>query len=594
MSRHESLTFDPTQNRGADLENIFNALHSSHLGDGRPAYAQAGLIWAARVFADPADTTSDVVAADLFLDSGTAGIPIGRFDFVTGKLSLDATAREMFGAAAYLGVGTDVGDVVTVQDGGKLPALDASDLTNVPAPSNIPLSSSKRVARLMSNVNGGAYRMAGVALADNSLRGWGNNSYAQLGQGAWSATTREAPVVIPRIWENMVPIKWVSSAYCHWVLFDTGVIYVWGRNNYGELGVGNTAQVSLPQRVTGALDGLNIVDISVGYSGGWNNACHVLVLTDDGRMFACGYNGYGQVGNGNTTSQSSFVEIGTGTTWAKIYAVGSSYGYSMAIDTTGRLHTWGYNGYGQLGLGDTANRNTPALNNFFGGVAVDHVSGVQDNHYGGGANPGSHVLARLTNGKVYSWGFNGYGQLGLGDTTNRDVPQEIAALGTDNEQVLAAGGYEGSSYVRKTGNTVYSAGYNGRSALGREGTTNQNTFGEVTGANYDTIEQVIIVGGASYQSLFIRYANGRVRGCGYNGNGQLGIGSATNAATLQSVPLNAFQFKALDICAVGVSSEAALGILTEAGQYLQTGYGGNGQNGDEDESSVGVPRLITF
>ena len=552
MSRHAPNLFGPNVLRGGHFESILNTIESSHLGDRRPEYAQAGMIWSQKVYADPSDTTSDVIAADLFLDSGTAGIPIGRFDFITDKLSLDATAREMFSA--------------------------------------------KRVARLMSNVNGGSYRMAGVILADHSLRGWGNNSYAQLGQGAWDATPYKAPVVIPGIEENAMPIKWVSSAYSHWVLFETGVIYVWGRNSFGELGVGHTAQVSLPQKVTGALDGLTIVDMSVGYSGAYTTACHVLLLTDDGRMFACGFNAFGQLGNGTTTTQNTFVEIGVGTIWAKIYAVGLQYGHSFAITTEGDLYAWGFNDRGQLGLGDTTGRNMPTRNPFFGGTGVDHVSSVMDGESQGNINRGAHALARLDNGTVYAWGSNDFGQLGTGNTTPYNVPQEIVALGTDNEQILAAGGYEGSSYVRKTGHTVYSAGYNGRGALGRADTTDQNTFGEVTGAQEGPIEQMLVVGDTSYQALFLRYANGRVQGCGYNGNGQLGIGPYANATTLKDVPLNTVQFKAVEICAVGTSAEAALGLLTEAGQYLQTGpdYGVHDQSDSDSEDNVGVPRLITF
>ena len=523
------------------------------MGDHRPEYAQKGMIWSQNVYADPTDTTSDVIAADLFLDSGTAGIPIGRFDFATDKWSLEAT-------------------------------------------SNIPLPKIKRVAQLMSNVNGGPYRMAGVILADHSLRGWGNNSYAQLGQGAWDASTYKTPVVIPGIEENAVPIKWVSAAYCHWVLFDTGVIYVWGRNTFGELGVGHTGQVSLPQKVTAPLDGLTIVDISVGYSGTSTTACHVLVLTDQGRMFACGWNGFGQLGNGTNTTQNTFVEIGAGTIWAKIYAIGSSYGHSFAITTEGDLYAWGFNALGQLGLGDTTNRNTPTQNTFFGEIGVDHVSSVTDGASQSNSLRGAHALALLDNGTVYSWGSNRFGQLGTGNTTPYTTPQEIVALGNDNEQVLTAGGYEGSSYVRKTGNTVYSVGYNGWGALGRAGTTSQNAFGEITGAQEGAIEQMIVVGDTSYQALFLRYANGRVRGCGYNGNGQLGIGPYPNASTLQSVPLNTVQFKAVEICAVGTSAEAALGLLTEAGQYLQTGpdYGVHDQSDSDSQNNVGVPRLITF
>lgn len=590
MSQHDATSaFDPTQNRGSDLSAIFQAINSTNIGTARPDYAVEGTIWLKK--------RTSPTRAELYLYDGGNDIILGTFDFTTHKFTLASTSLENFGSAAFLDVGTGEDDLVQLDAGGLLPALDGSQLTNLDLTNaEFPIPDSSRVAKIPANKNGGgSYRSGGAIMADRTLRMWGNGSYSQLGQGTWQLQTREAPVMVSfPVGLTAEPVKWVSSGYNHWVLFTNGDIYTWGRNNGGELGRNSTAVAAYPTKVTsGDIDTKQVVDIAVGYSG-YNNLCHVIALTDTGELYSCGYNAYGQCGTGNTTQVNAFTQIGAGQTWAKIFAFGSTYGYSAAITTGGDLYTWGYNGYGNLGLGDTVNRTSPAFNNFFGGVGVETVSGCQSNHVGGGAAPGSHMLALLANGKVYAWGFNGFGQLGTGDTTQYDVPQEITSLGTDNLQVIACGGYEGSSFVRRGDNHIQSTGYNGRGVLGRDTTVNQNTFADIDASDYNTLVDMIVIGAGSYQSLFALYSNGRIKACGYNGNGQLGFGTNTDKNNGMSYVRLHERLDAVELCAVGNLSEAALGILTNTGQYLQTGYGGNGQNGDEDEQSSGVPRLFSF
>jgi alpha-tubulin suppressor-like RCC1 family protein len=74
-------------------------------------------------------------------------------------------------------------------------------------------------------------------------------------------------------------------------------------------------------------------------------------------LWAWGRNTNGQLGNGSTTSTSSPVQIGVLTNWS--LAVGGSNNYSAAIKTDGTLWTWGANGFGQLGTGNTTNTSSP-------------------------------------------------------------------------------------------------------------------------------------------------------------------------------------------------------------------------------------------
>ena len=96
----------------------------------------------------------------------------------------------------------------------------------------------------------------------------------------------------------------------------------------------------------------------------------------------------------------------------------------MIMSTSGNLYAWGYNGYGQLGLDDTTNRDVPTK------VGTDTWVAVAGGYY--------HSVGINSDGELYAWGRNNYGQLGLDDTTNRYVPTKV---GTDTWVAIMSGFY---------------------------------------------------------------------------------------------------------------------------------------------------------
>ena len=85
------------------------------------------------------------------------------------------------------------------------------------------------------------------------------------------------------------------------------------------------------------------------------------------------------------------------------------------VDKSSELWCWGQNNYGQLGLGDDSNRNLPTKVN-----AVDHVTKIGLGNY--------HSFLVDSNGNTMVMGYNIYGQLGLGDTTNRKTPTLLTRI----------------------------------------------------------------------------------------------------------------------------------------------------------------------
>ncbi|MGD0998413.1 MAG: chromosome condensation regulator RCC1, partial [Thermoleophilia bacterium] len=102
---------------------------------------------------------------------------------------------------------------------------------------------------------------------------------------------------------------------------------------------------------------------------------------------------------------------GSASDWA---AVSCGDDYTTALRTDGSLWVWGYNGFGQLGLGDTKDMHAPAEVGRQGDWAAVSCGT-------------SHTVALKIDGSLWAWGYNGFGQLGLGDTDNRLVPAEIGS-----------------------------------------------------------------------------------------------------------------------------------------------------------------------
>jgi alpha-tubulin suppressor-like RCC1 family protein len=169
-------------------------------------------------------------------------------------------------------------------------------------------------------------------------------------------------------------------------------------------------------------------------------------------LYSWGFNEYGQQGVGDTTNRSSPVQISNTTTWSQISAGNLS---GLSIKTDGTMWSWGYNGNGTLGLGDTLHRSSRVQ--IGAGTTWSKIS----------AN-GASSLAIKTDGTLWAWGKNDKGQLGQGDTTNRSSPVQIGTL--TNWLSISAGYY--SSRAIKTDGTLWAWGRGDFGTLGLGNTTN--------------------------------------------------------------------------------------------------------------------------
>ena len=134
-------------------------------------------------------------------------------------------------------------------------------------------------------------------------------------------------------------------------------------------------------------------------------------------LWGWGYNFYGQLGVGNTTNRSSPAQVGSLTTWSSISASPNG-DHTMAIKTDGTMWGWGYGDQGQLGL----NSNVYSISSPVQVGALTTWLTVSAGGY--------HTCAIKTDGTLWSWGRNKYGALGLSNTTYYSSPKQIGTLTT--------------------------------------------------------------------------------------------------------------------------------------------------------------------
>lgn len=432
----------------------------------------------------------------------------------------------------------------------------------------------------------GGYRSGGAVMSDGTLRAWGHGN--ALGQGNNVLDrSQPCPVAMPKTDANVA--KWVRCHSDNLVLMDDGSVYAWGANTYGCLGLGDTLDRYVPEKVT-ALDGVNIVDVKIGF-GANSTYTFAAFLADDGTLYTCGYNRYGQLGHGNTTSLSTPTALSK-TDWSKIVVVGTQFGRMHGIDTSGGLWSWGYQSTGEIGNGGTTANETSPVQITLPAACVE-VSGSYDDSPAASPLTGGHSLCRLSDGRVYAWGSNNYGQLGVGTTNNAGSPQHVSGLNTDTVQVIAAGGDTGYSIAVKSDGTIRTFGYNNYGQLGNGNTNNQTSPVQpaaITGN--EGIRKVMGCGSSSagYGWTVVLFENGVVMSCGYNGNGQLGIGNNVAQNEFKTIPF--MKGKITDVCLVGQDSETGLGLLNDAGLYFQTGYAGESQLPEPGDQASFVPFLV--
>jgi alpha-tubulin suppressor-like RCC1 family protein len=263
---------------------------------------------------------------------------------------------------------------------------------------------------------------------DGRVWSWGANWCDQLGPRYLDGRLAGPVDVLP-------PIKAIGIGANHSLAIDIfGKVWAWGDNWAGQLGVDNNfsePQTATPMEMMG---GDNVTAVAGGRS-------HTLALKADGTVWACGWNYYGQLGNGNR-SDSRVLQQMAGVN--NVTAISAGGDHSMMLKADGTVWTCGENWNGQLGNGNTIHQSIP--------VQVVGLSDVVAISAGF-----SHMIALKRDGTVWSWGTNDFGQLGnVEHQSGTSTPVQV--FGLDQMISISAGYYH--NFAIKTDGSLWEWGKN--------------------------------------------------------------------------------------------------------------------------------------
>jgi alpha-tubulin suppressor-like RCC1 family protein len=310
-------------------------------------------------------------------------------------------------------------------------------------------------------VSGGSYHAVAIK-NDGTLWVWGYNAYGCLGDN--TITNRSSPVQTIAFGTNWKQAT--AGALGSTAIKTDGTLWSWGYNAFGSIGDNTTTHRSSPVQTIAF--GNNWKQVSFG---GMNNCA---AIKTDGTLWTWGDNLTGQLGDNTSTKRSSPVQtIAFGTNWKQVAA-----GYhTSAIKTDGTLWCWGYNGNGQLGDNTIIYRSSPVQTIAFGTNWKQVAS----------SGLASYTAAIKTDGTLWTWGGNAYGQLGDNTIIKRSSPVQTVAFGTNWKQVDCN---QYNIAAIKNDGTLWNWGYGGYGSLGDNSVASKSSPVQTTayGTNWKQVD----------------------------------------------------------------------------------------------------------
>jgi alpha-tubulin suppressor-like RCC1 family protein len=393
----------------------------------------------------------------------------------------------------------------------------------------------------------GGARTGLVLMADGTVWNWGVDGNFHLGQGNAVPTEIHSPVQVHGpgnvgFFDHVTAVA--SGEPMSVALESDGTVWSWGDNGFfGELGIGsqNPPSSNVPIQVVGTGGpGTCLPSIVAIGSRGY----HALALASDGTVYAWGMNANGECGDGSTANaQPTPVQV-QGLPPSPILAVNGGFQYSLALDADGIVWGWGANNKGQMGDGTFT---TPRLAPQQVGQAIG-LDGITQVSAGW-----KHALALRSDGTVWAWGQNGYGEIGDGTLADAPTPLEVrgpGGVGVLSGIVMVSAGDCHSAALRADG-TVWTWGCNhhngfvpppnGSDPVGQLGNGDDTyadqlfpvqVVGGEQGGQY--LQSITMVAARDYHDYALA-ADGTLYSWGSNLNGQLGNGTCCLPSTVPVV-----------------------------------------------------------
>lgn len=280
-------------------------------------------------------------------------------------------------------------------------------------------------------------------------------------------STNFTEIPFPTDTNSHLPIIKIGGTYntYAYALRSDGTLFGWGNNINRPLGIGDVTPVNYPTVI--ATDVIDVYDHPSKGEYSVDDNCLFIKKTDN-KIYGSGYNVHGQLGLGDTTNRNTWTEItGLGTNTVKLIPLGTTRGATIALKSDGTIWICGNNSYGQLGLGNT----TSSISSFtdvtmaWAGIS----SGVLDvkatgmfSYYTSAADYSGAIMMMITlpggSKIVRTCGYNSSGILGVGDTAQRSSP--VSVISSDNviDIAMIGGGSLATGFMLKSDGTVWGWG----------------------------------------------------------------------------------------------------------------------------------------
>jgi len=292
--------------------------------------------------------------------------------------------------------------------------------------------------------------------SDDQAYCWGYGTFGQLGNNTSVASSSPVAVTTTGVLAGKTLTSIVTGDYHTCAVTSDSLIYCWGYNNNGQLGIGSTTQSNLPVAVSmsGVFAGKTIKAVSAG----GNSTC---AIASNDQAYCWGYNANGNLGNGTkTTALIPTAVLTTGVLSGKtITQLSAGSVDTCAVASDDKIYCWGYNTQGQLGDGTTNQSSVPIATIMDGALKNKTIKQLSVGN--------TFACAIASDGKIYCWGYNGLGQFGTGTTAYSSVPiatNTTGALINKSIRSISSGLYQVCAVT--TSNKGYCWGRNDNGQLG--------------------------------------------------------------------------------------------------------------------------------
>lgn len=430
---------------------------------------------------------------------------------------------------------------------------------------------------------------------------WEVNGYAKngVGQGGFGKDDNE-------VFSDV--IQTVSHYSVTMQLLANGELYITGHGDEGQQADGANVDRNYFHKVNFPSNAGRVRYIVSNSSTNGETAISCMVLMEDGDLYSWGYGVNGSLGLGNVTNYNTVQKVSYFDKNVKsCHMSGGNYSSVVAITNDNKMHTWGYNGYGQLGKGNTTT--------IYNGPAEIEVSGqipVKALMTGSGSYGTLCVLMR--SGRVYMCGHNNTGQLGNGNTTNQSTLIQVGGgLGVDTNKhvidIFPRGTYGNNTWFLLENGAMYACGQNALGIHGRGSTTANVSTPAAVSSNLTWVSEIIAPHGENggyFQNMFIVHKTkadriARKNGWVYmTGHPVLSIGfwnfpSPVSTPTPPQLPngVNGTIIMGSVSGYTGHSTgyNAAWQVLDQYGDMYQWGYDTSQQIGGEGNRNIPIKRI---